>query len=233
MQEQVQEQVQQSYVRQRKANVGHRVLEMGSAARDGGVCFRGMGMGERWMALLVAMGMALCLGGCSQQDAVKAASAIHAYLPAVSALAEDALVMAEALDPSEASTLRAVSAKVQVELRELEAVSGAYVEAPSADGWSKLEAVVDRLVGDADEGLMAAVAIKNPESQMRAKVALSALDAAVHVVDGYVLGARSPQQAKVVVEQRTVKLQQMVRYWSAADRQQVEEALGVGEAVGF
>jgi alcohol dehydrogenase class IV len=190
-------------------------------------------MGKRWMALLAAMGMTVCLGGCSQQDAVKAAGAIHAYLPAVMGLTNDASMVAEALDPSETSTLRAVSAKVQAELQELEAVSGAYVAAPSADGWSKLVAVVDALVGDADEGLMAAVAIKNPESQMRAKLALSALDAAVHVVDGYVMAARSPQQAKAVAEQRTVKLQQVVRYWSAADRQRVEQALGVGEGEAF
>lgn len=192
-------------------------------------------MGKRWMpglALLAALGLAVGLASCSQGDAVKAASTIHAYLPTVMALAGNATTMAAALDPAEAAGLQALSAKVQTELEELDTVSGAYAAAPSADGWTRMSSVVDALMSDADQGLMAALAIKNPASQAEAKVALSALDAAIHVVDGYMMAARTPQQAKVVAEQRearpgAVKLQNVVRYWSPRDRQTVAQAFGV------
>jgi uncharacterized protein YdbL (DUF1318 family) len=178
------------------------------------------------LAMLAAIGVAACLTGCSQQDAVKAAETIHTYLPAVVALANDAAAIASGLDPAEAQTVQAVSTKVQAELQELETLSGAYVAAPSGDGWTKLEAVVDALVSDADQGLLAALAIKDPASQTKAKVALSALDAAVHVLDGYLLAARTPAETQAAAAQRTVKLQSVAQYWSPRDWQRVEVAFG-------
>jgi hypothetical protein len=215
--------------------------------------------GKRWeaaLALLVAIGLAACLASCSQGDAVKAASTIHAYLPAVVGLADDAAALAGELDPAESSKLQALSTKLQTELQELETVSGAYAAAPSADGWTKMGAVVDSLVSDADEGLLAALAIKDPASQAKAKVALSALDAAMHVVDGYMMAARTPQQVKAVavdraateeMELRTVSsptlsagerrgegeaastLLPISRYWSREERRSVALAFGVSD----
>jgi len=190
---------------------------------------------KQWLALLAGIGLAVCMAGCSQVDAVKAASTIHAYLPAVMALANDAAAIAAALDPAEAPTMQALSTKVQAELQELEVVSGAYAAAPSSDGWMKLGAAVDALVSDADKGLLAAMAIKNPASQAKAQVALSALDAAIHVVDGYLMAARTPDAVKAVAESRsanrsadqTVRLQSVVRYWSVNDWQRVDLAFGV------
>lgn len=187
-------------------------------------------MEKKWklmpLALLTAIGMAACLASCSQGDAVKAASTIHAYLPVVEGLASDATAIAAALDPAEASKVQALSAKVQTELQELESVSGAYAAAPSTDGWTKMGAVVDALVSDADEGLLAALAIKDPASQAKAKVVLSALDTAVHVLDGYLTVARTPQETQAAAAQRAVKLQSVVRYWSPEDRRRVELAFG-------
>lgn len=190
-----------------------------------------MGIGwKRGLGLLGSVCLVTCLAGCSQVDAVKAANMIHAYLPAVMALANDATAMAGALDPAEAVSIQALSAKVQVELQELETASSAYVAAPSSDGWTKLGSVVDALVSDADQGLLNALAIKNPASQAQAKIALSALDAAVHVMDGYLMAARSPAEANAVAESRSanqaVKLQSVVMYWSATDWQRVELAFG-------
>lgn len=186
-------------------------------------------MGKKWTlmgALLAAIGLAGCLAGCSQGDAVKAASVIHGYLPAVMALANDAATVAGVMDPAAAPILQAVSAKVQSGLQELETVSSAYAASPSTDGWTKLGTVVDTLVTDADQGLLAAVAIKDSASQSKAKVALSALDAAVHVVDGYLMSARTPAEVQAAAAQRTVKLQSVVRYWNPTDRQRVEQAFG-------
>ncbi len=186
-------------------------------------------MEKRWKmmpALLAAMGLSVCLVGCSQADAVKAASTIHAYLPVVTGLASDAVAVAEAIDPAAAPALQALSTKVQTELQELETVSGAYAAAPSSGGWASLGAAVDALVNDADQGLMAALAIKDAASQAKAKAALSALDAAVHVLDGYLLAARSPAQAQSAAAQRTVKLQSMTGYWNRQDWQRVERAFG-------
>jgi hypothetical protein len=198
------------------------------AARDGGFCFGWRDeMGKRWMlAMVAAVGLAGCTVGCSQADAVKAASTIHAYLPVVMGLASDASSIAAGIDPSEGSQILAVGAKVQSELQELESVSGAYAAVPSSDGWTKLQAVVDQLVSDADAGLMAALEIKDPASQAKAKLALSALDAAVHVVDGYLMSARTPAEATAAAAQRTVKLQSVVRYWTPADWARVDERCG-------
>jgi hypothetical protein len=215
--------------------VGMRVCGVRDAARNGGVSFvRRDAMGEGWMAkkwmltlaLLVAVGMAAFLASCSQGDAVTAAKTIHAYLPVVMGLANEAAAITGALDPAETLRVQAVSGRVQAELGELETLSGAYAAAPTADGWLRLEAVVDALVSDADEALLAAVAIKNPANQGKAKVALSALDAAMHVVDGYLMTARTPAEAKAAADQRAVKLQSVVRYWRPEDRRSVELAFG-------
>ena len=187
-------------------------------------------MQKRWiavMAMLAAMAVAAALTSCSQQDAVKAASTIHAYLPAVMGLANDAAAIVGGMDPTDSAEVQVVSTRVQADLQELETVSGAYATAPTGDGWTRMGAVVDALVSDADQGLLTALAIKNPVSQAKAKVALSALDAAVHVLDGYLLTARTPAEAQAAAAQRTVKLQSVVRYWSPQDRQRVEEAFGV------
>ncbi len=185
-------------------------------------------MRNRWLegavGLLLALGVAACLEGCSQVDPVGAAKAIHAYMPTVSGLAEVAAAVAEALDPVEDEAIRAVSGRVRAELVELDAVSVAYASAPTVDGWTRLTAAVDRLVNDADAALMAASGIKNAESQARARIALSALDAAVHVVDGYVAAARSEAEAKAVAAGRAVKLEVVTREWNANDWERVEAA---------
>jgi hypothetical protein len=183
-------------------------------------------MGKRWMLGMLTLGLAVGMTGCSQADAVKAASTIHSYLPIVMGLANDATAIAAGIDASDGAQIMTVGARVQSELQELESVSGAYAAGPSSDGWTKLQAVVDQLVSDADAGLMAALEIKNPASQAKAKIALSALDAAIHVVDGYLMSARTPAEAQAAAAQRTVKLQSVVRYWSPADWQRVDERSG-------
>jgi hypothetical protein len=180
---------------------------------------------KRGVVVAAVIGMVACLAGCSQQDGVKATT-IHAYLPTVMGLAGDVTAVVGALDPAEAANLQVLGAKVQTELQELQDVSGAYVAAPTGDGWTKLGTVVDELVSDADEGLLAVLAIKNPASQTKAKVALSALDAAMHVVDGYLLSARTPDEVNAAAASRAAKLQSVVRYWNPQDWQRVEQAFG-------
>jgi len=186
-------------------------------------------MAKRWKlvsGVVAAVGLAACLSSCTQVDAVKAASMIHAYLPAVLGLANDAAAIAEGLDPAAAATVQAVNAKVQADLQELETVSGAYAESPTGAGWTSLGAAMDALVSDADQGLLTSLAIKNADSQAKAKLALSAVDAAAHVLDGYLLAARSPAEAQAAAAQRTVKLQSVVRNWSPRDWRRVEQASG-------
>ena len=191
-------------------------------------------MAKRWMlALAAAMGLAGCTVGCSQVDAVKAASTIHAYLPTVMALANEVAAIAAGVDATEATQIQSVSAKVQAELQELESASGAYAASPTSGGWLKVGAVVDQLVSDADAGLMAALEIKNPASQAKAKIALSALDAAIHIVDGYLTAAQAPSAQTAAAERRAVKLAQVTPYWSAADWARVEKASGVEVRPGF
>ncbi len=190
-------------------------------------------MGKRWKmvsAWMAGLGLIVCLASCSQLDAVQAAKTIHAYLPVVMGLAGDAAAIAGTLDPEAASAMGAVSTRVQTDLQELETVSGAYATAPSADGWASLGAAVDTLVKEADQGLLAALAIKDAASQAKAKAALSAVDAAVHVLDGYLMAARGPLQAQASGAQGRVKPPSVARYWSQADWQRVERAFGGGFA---
>jgi hypothetical protein len=111
-------------------------------------------------------------------------------------------------------------------LAELESLSGAYVANPTADGWTRVLAVVDQMVNDADNGLLSALAIKDPTSRAEAKVALSALDAAIHVLDGYLASAKTPAQVQASAAARTVKVSAVSRMWNESDRERVEAALG-------
>jgi hypothetical protein len=179
-----------------------------------------------WVSLVLALALAWTSVGCTSADALKAATEVHTYLPVVSGLAQDAMAIAEGLDPANASLIAQVSAKVQNDLTELENLSGAYISNPTAGVWTQLLAVVDQMVNDADKGLLSALAIKDPKSQMEAKMALSALDAAIHVVDGYLAAAKTPAQAQASAAARTVKVQTVSRAWSEADRNRVATALG-------
>jgi hypothetical protein len=185
--------------------------------------------GIRWREVAVpavALAMALCVAGCSQADAVKAAKMIHAYVPTVTALADDASAMAEALAPDDAAVIRDWNARIQTDLQALGDASGAYAADPSGNGWARLGAAMDSLVADSDHGLLEAMAIKNPESRARAKVALSALNAAVHVLDGFLMTARTPSEVQAVAAARTVKLDQVTRYWGPRDWRTVNAAFG-------
>jgi hypothetical protein len=184
-------------------------------------------MQKRWaVALVLALGLALGSAGCSQADAEKTASTIHAYLPTVVSLANEAATVAAALDPSDAAEIQSVSAKVQKDLTELELISGTYASAPSSSVWTQLTAVVDQLVSDADSGLLAAANIKDASSQAKAKIALSALDAAVHVVDGYLQAAQPPATVQKTAAARNVKLHEVTQYWNSADWQRVNDRFG-------
>ncbi|MDR3765285.1 MAG: hypothetical protein P4M01_14450 [Acidobacteriota bacterium] len=169
----------------------------------------------------LAMGMALMLGAasCSAGDAVTAAQKISAYLPAVTALANDAALVAEAFDAADAALIQQVSTQVQTELTELSKVCAAYVAAPTSDNWAKLGTAMDELVNDADASLLAASGIKNAKSQAKAKLALSALDAAVHVLDGYLASARTTGQTQAALAARRVKLAEVTAEWNSADWQ--------------
>jgi hypothetical protein len=182
--------------------------------------------GRAWVALLLALSLAWASAGCSSADAVKAATEVHAYLPVVSGLAQDAMAIAAGLDPQNVQLIQQVSLKVQGDLAELESLSGAYVANPTADGWTRVLAVVDQMVNDSDNGLLSALAIKDPKSQMEAKVALSALDAAIHVLDGYLASAKTPAQVQASAAARAVKVSAVSRMWSERDRERVESALG-------
>ncbi len=87
-------------------------------------------------------------------------------------------------------------------------------------------AVVDQMVNDADKGLLSALAIKDPKSQMEAKMALSALDAAIHVVDGYLAAAKTPAQAQASAAARTVKVQAVSRAVERGGPDRVDHGAG-------
>jgi len=181
---------------------------------------------------VAALALALCAGGCSQAEAVKAAKMIHTYVPTVMALANDAAAIAEALAPGDAAVVREWNTRIQSDLQVLGETSGAYVAEPSGEGWARVGAAMDSLVANADRGLLAAMAIKNPESEVRAKVVLSALNAAVHVLDGFLLTARTPTEVQDAAAARMVKLEQVSRYWSPQDWRRVDAAFaGRGETL--
>lgn len=172
--------------------------------------------------------------GCTASQVDQVVQKISAYLPTAMALLQDALTIYAAVgaQPAQAQQSPAVVAlaTVQTDLKALEKPLADYLAASSksakATAWTNVEALVDTAAADAD-ALMQIAAVKNQASQAAGVVAVTSLDAAVHVLDGYVASTQTPAQVQARMARRALKLRQVSRYWNPQDRQRVAAAFGM------
>lgn len=172
--------------------------------------------------------------GCTSQQVNSVVKNIDTYLPTALAILQDAITIYGAVGTPQTAGNPAASAlaTVQADLTAIQKPIQDYLAASAISGstkqtaWTNIQALVDTATKDAD-ALMQIAAVKNPNSQAAGIVVISSLDAAVHVIDGYVSSAQTPAQVAAKAQARTVKLKAVVQYWSAGDKQMVAEAAGV------
>lgn len=176
-----------------------------------------------WM--LCSVLMMGTLAGCTNQQATKAVSQIAATMPAIESGVAAAAAIAQAVDPTYGPIIVASNAAIQAALPQLQTLLNSYASSPDPAVFASIVNVVDKLVADGDQALLAASRIVNPKSQQQATAIIASLDALLHVIDGFISQTQTPAQVKAKAAAREVKLQQVSALWSAADRGTVSAAM--------
>lgn len=178
--------------------------------------------------MLIPSGMV----GCTGQQVNTVVTDISQYLPTVLALLQDGITIygALAVSPNTPSPASAALATVQADVAALQQPIKDYLAASALSGtkatyWTNIQALVDTATKDADQ-LMQIAAVKDPGSQAAGVVVISSLDAAIHVLDGYVSSAQTPQQVAAKAAARSIKVSSVVKYWSRGDKQIVAKQFG-------
>jgi hypothetical protein len=181
---------------------------------------------------LLGSAMALSTSGCTASEVNSVVTKISSYMPTVISLVSEALTIYEAVGVSTTDTA-SVSASlttINTDLAQLKTLASDYLAASSkaskTTAWSNIEALVDTLTSDADTVLTTA-SIKNSDSKAAGVVVLASLDAAIHILDGYVSSAQSTSTVNAKLARRVIKLRQVSALWSEQDRQQVAIAAGI------
>jgi hypothetical protein len=186
-------------------------------------------------ALLVVAALSvgmLTTSGCTASEVNSVVTKISSYTPTVISLVSEALTIYEAVGVSTTDTT-SVSASlttINTDLAQLKTLASDYLAASSKasknTAWSNIEALVDTLTSDADTVLTTA-SIKNSDSRAAGVGVLASLDAAIHILDGYVSSAQSTSTVNAKLARRTIKLRQVSALWCEQDRQQVAIAVGI------
>jgi hypothetical protein len=172
---------------------------------------------------LTVLVVCLCLifsqVACTSAQISKVVSEIIAYAPTAISLASEILSVVSAFtvtDPATAKTVGQVGTDVTNGLNELVALCQDYQAKPTTGTWQQITALVDSLVQETDAQLLQVVDIKDPATQTEVKLALGALDTALHLIDGYTSTAQSSAAVQAKARARVVKLQQIKSYLSPA-----------------
>jgi hypothetical protein len=104
--------------------------------------------------------------------------------------------------------------------------------ATKTTAWSNIKALVDTAVEDTD-ALLQTASVKNSNSRSAGVVVIASLDAAVHVIDGYVSSTESTSEVKAKASKRAIHLKAVAGYWSASDRQMIASTAGAPYAVAL
>ncbi len=179
----------------------------------------------------------LTLTACTGSQVNQVVSEINAYLPTVVAIVNDALQIAAAVGTNPSASAAAVNPTVvnaltvvEADLKNLEPLVATYLAKASgsstkATAWSNIQAIVDTAAADADN-LLELASVKNANSNAQAVVVISSLDAAVHILDGFVSSAQPVSAVQKKLAARTVKLSTLMKQWTPADRENVVAHLG-------
>jgi len=174
------------------------------------------------------------MNGCSAATVNKVVSEIDAYLPAAISLLHEAIAIYSAVGASNANTGTANVASaltaVATDLTSLQKPIADYLAASSkaskTTAWSNIEALMDTAVNDTDT-LLSVAKVGDPSSKEAGTLIIASLDAAVHTIDAFVTSAQSSSEIKAKLARRKMKIAEVARAWSPADRQQIENATGV------
>ena len=153
--------------------------------------------------------------GCTSADVAKAVALVAAELPTALALAQDALSIVAGLG---------VNANVQIpvdKVQALEALCNDYTAHPSSNTFDQVVALVDQLVNQGDSDLLTVAAIKDPATAQKATAVLAALDAVLHIIDGYVTSAQSTKQVQARAQARRARLKAVTQYWTEQQKNDV------------
>ena len=164
--------------------------------------------------ILIAITFMLPIG-CTKADFDKAVSLIAAELPTVVQLANTILSLY-----GDAGEYKVPA----TELQSLQNLIAAYQAHPSNSSFQQIAAMVDQLVTQGDQDLLAAAQIKDPVRQQQVTTVLAAFDITLHIIDGYVLATQSTAQVQAKAAARRVKLKQLSQFYSLQDKLQVENA---------
>lgn len=200
----------------------------------------------------VALCMILLSGsmmtGCTANQVDDVVAKVNAYLPTAIALVNEAITIYSAVGTSSSDTDTVASNQVLDTVRD-DLVS---LQKPLADylasttkqsklsAWQNVVALIDTAATDADK-LLAIAAVKNGDSQTRGMVVIASIDAAVHVLDGFVASTQTVQQVQATAARRSIKLRQIARYWSPQDKRELADQAGMpytvymarAQAMGF
>lgn len=188
------------------------------------------------IALALTLTVCLPTTGCTSADVQKSVSLIEAELPtAVSLAAEVAQIVAVFAGPQSQSPIASTSATIQAALTELQTLCASYTQNPSATTYKSILNVVDTLVTTGDQALLNAAHISNSDSQQKGTAVIGSLDVILHIIDGYLQATQSTAQVKANAARRTVKLSQVVPYWSSPDMLIIGNAFGepAGQVIAY
>jgi hypothetical protein len=177
--------------------------------------------------IFVCVGMVSTTTSCTSSQVTAVVQKISAFLPAVETFNSGVASVVAALEPQDAVLVLGVTTVVNNGMKELQSLTATYTASPNASTWQNIVALVDSLVTNGDAALLQASKISNPVSQVKATTVIGALDAVLHVIDGWVQSTQTPAQAAATAAARQVKLQSVVRYWSQQDKDRVAHELGV------
>lgn len=188
------------------------------------------------LVLVASLLGATTMTGCTASQVNTVVQEISSYLPTVVALVNDGLAIATAVG-STGSTSTAVDSSVatalktaSADLQNLEPLLATYLSKSSSSAdkttaWTNIQALVDTAVTDTDN-LLTLAAVKNANSSAEAVTIIASINAAVHVLDGYVSSAQSTNQVQAKMAKRTVKLHALMKLWAPKDKELVESKLG-------
>jgi hypothetical protein len=175
--------------------------------------------------VLIVCGL-LPTSGCTNSQIGPIVTKIAAFIPSIESANSAVAAVVSAIDPAIAVPVAGVTTVVNTALAEVKVLCANYAANPSASIWQSIVATWDGLLVNGDGALLQAAQIKDANSKNLVTIAIGSLDALLHVVDGWIAGTQTKAQVQARVSQRQVKLDAVVRYWSAQDKAIVAQQLG-------
>jgi hypothetical protein len=176
------------------------------------------------VALCVLL-ISVSVTGCTAATVQKAVTLINSELPAIESAEAAVSVFVSALDPAIAPIIAIGNPIIQAGLKQLSVLCTNYLANPNTSLWAQITSLVDSIVTQGDQALLAAAHISDPSSQQKATTILSALDGLLHIIDSYVSSAQPASTVAATANARAAKLKTISQLWTPATRDSMNAAL--------